>query len=71
MALGADGLRGELTLIRAARAAAALERSREVTQDHLRKVAVLAMRHRLRKAPTEEIDSGLRVERALSSVLAA
>jgi len=71
MALGSDGLRGELTLIRAARAAAALDRSKQVTPAHLRKVAVLALRHRLRKAPTEEIDSGQRVERAVASVLAA
>ena len=35
MALGTDGLRGELTLMRAARALAALESAKTVTDDHL------------------------------------
>jgi magnesium chelatase subunit I len=39
MALGTDGLRGELTLMRAARAHAALEGQDEVTKDALRLVA--------------------------------
>jgi magnesium chelatase subunit I len=71
MSLGSDGLRGELTLIRAARAAAALDRAKSVADKHLRKVATLALRHRLRRNPMEEIDSGVRVERALASVLDA
>ena len=68
MALGSDGLRGELTLIRAARAAAALEGAKEVTITHLRKVAPLALRHRLRRNPLDEVDSGARVERALAEL---
>ena len=71
MSLGSDGLRGELTLIRAARAAAALDRAKSVADRHLRKVATLALRHRLRRNPMEEIDSGVRGERALASVLDA
>ncbi len=71
MALGSDGVRGEITLIRAARAMAALERAKAVGDKHLRKVAVLALRHRLRRAPTDDIDTGARVERALAELFAA
>ena len=56
---------------RRARAAAALDRAKTVADKHLRKVATLALRHRLRRNPMEEIDSGVRVERALASVLGA
>ena len=71
MALGSDGVRGEITLIRAARALAALERAKSVTDKHLRKVATLVLRHRLRRAPTDDIDTGARVERALGELFAA
>ncbi|MFO0580361.1 MAG: magnesium chelatase ATPase subunit I [Polyangia bacterium] len=69
--LGTDGLRGELTLIRAARAAASLEGEREVGEEQLRRVAVLALRHRLRRSPLDEAGSAIRVERAVAQVLAA
>lgn len=69
LALGADGLRGELTLIRAARARAALDGQREVSEPVLKAVAVAALRHRLRKDPLDDTDAGVRVERALSDVL--
>lgn len=69
--LGTDGLRGELTLIRAARALAALEASRAVAPVHLRQVAPLALRHRLRRNPMDEAGSSLRVERALAEAWAA
>ena len=70
-ALGTDGLRGELTLIRAARAAASLEGEREVGDPQLRRVATLALRHRLRRAPLDEAGSTARVEKALAQVFAA
>ena len=69
LALGTDGLRGELTLIRAARAAAALEGSKPVTRRHLEKVAPLALRHRLRRDPLDDAGSAVRVERAIAEVL--
>lgn len=69
MALGTDGLRGELTLMRAARALAALRKETRVTLDHLREVAPSSLRHRLRRDPLDESGSTTRVERAMEEVL--
>ncbi len=66
--LGTDGLRGELTLMRAARALAALNGDRHVTDEHLRLVAPIALRHRLRRDPLDETGSTARVERAVAEV---
>ena len=68
MALGTDGLRGELTLMRAARALAALEGTKTVSDEHLRRVAPSALRHRLRRNPLDDAGSSVRVERAISEV---
>lgn len=65
MQLGTDGLRGELTLVRAARALAALDGEKEVVDSHLRRIAPAALRHRLRRNPLDESGSGTRVERSL------
>jgi magnesium chelatase subunit I len=69
--LGTDGLRGELTLIRAARAAASLDGDLVVAERHLRRVATLALRHRLRRNPLDEVGSTVRVEKAVAQVFAA
>ena len=69
--LGTDGLRAELTLLRATRALAALQGHREVKPEHLRTLAPLALRHRLRRNPLDDADAGVRVERGLQEVLAA
>jgi magnesium chelatase subunit I len=66
MALGTDGLRGELTLMRAARALAAFDGDRAVDDRHLRRVAPPAMRHRLRRNPLEDAGSASRIERAIA-----
>ena len=71
MSLGTDGLRGELTLIRAARALASLEGESLVTAAQLRRVAPPVLRHRLRRDPLDESGSGVRVERAIAEVLGA
>ena len=71
IALGADGLRGELTMLRAARALAALNDRAEVTEKDMKTVAPLALRHRLRKDPLDETDAGVRVARAIDDVFAA
>ena len=70
MTLGSDGLRGELTLLRAARAFAALEGAGRVDVAHIRAVAPMSLRHRLRKDPLDESDGGERVERALAEMAA-
>lgn len=67
---GSDGLRGELTLMRAARALAALQGDEKVTLAHLRRVAAPALRHRLRRNPLDETGSTERVERALADCFA-
>jgi magnesium chelatase subunit I len=69
LALGTDGLRGELTLMRAARALAALDGKKSVMLAHLRTVAPSVLRHRLRKNPLEDVGSTVRVERALEAAL--
>ncbi|KIT14873.1 magnesium chelatase ATPase subunit I [Jannaschia aquimarina] len=70
LALGSDGLRGELTLLRASRALAAFEGAAQATRDQLRRVAPLALRHRLRRDPLDEAGSTIRVGRAVEEVLA-
>jgi magnesium chelatase subunit I len=67
--LGTDGLRGELTLMRAARALAALESAKAVGDEHLRRIAPSALRHRLRRNPLDDVGSSVRVDRAISEVL--
>jgi len=69
IALGSDGLRGELTLLRAARAQAAFEGAGEVTRAHLKSVAAAALSHRLRRDPLDEAGSGARVARTVAEVL--
>jgi len=71
MGLGTDGLRGELTLIRAARAVASLDNDAEVAVTHLRKVAASALRHRLRRDPLDEAGSSIRVDRAVADMFGA
>lgn len=66
--LGTDGLRGELTLVRAARALAALEGAADVDDGQLRRVAPLALRHRLRRNPLDDAGSGVRVDRAITEL---
>jgi magnesium chelatase subunit I len=68
MALGADGLRGELTLVRAARALAAFEGADTVADSHLRRMAPPALRHRLRRNPLDEAGSSARIERAVTEL---
>lgn len=66
--VGADGLRGELTLMRGSRALAALDGKREVTRAHLNAIAPLALRHRLRRNVLDETGSTVRIERALAEL---
>ena len=68
IAVGADGLRGELTLMRAARALAALDGAATATVDHVAAVAPMALRHRLRRNVLDETGSTARIERALEQL---
>ena len=69
LALGSDGLRGELTLLKAARAYAAWRDDTALTRAHIRDVAALALRHRLRRDPLDDAGSGTRVQRVVEEVL--
>jgi magnesium chelatase subunit I len=71
MALGTAGLRGELTLMRAARALAALEGADTVDDGYLRRIAPSALRHRLRRDPLDDAGSTVRVERAIGELFGA
>ncbi|WP_375398653.1 ATP-binding protein [uncultured Sphingomonas sp.] len=68
--VGADGLRGELTLMRSARALAALDGAEVVTNAHIAGVAPMALRHRLRRNVLDETGSTARIERALGDMAA-
>ena len=67
--LGADGLRGELTLLKAAKAQAAFENKTDIDIEHLKKVAPICMGHRLRKDPLDDVGSSVRVEKSVEEVL--
>jgi len=64
-----DGHRGELTLSRAATSLAAFEGRDVVSLADVRRIAVLALRHRLRKDPLETQDDAVRIERAADAIL--
>jgi magnesium chelatase subunit I len=69
MQLGTDGLRAELTLMRAARAHAGFEQQLMVDTGHLRRIATSALRHRLRRDPLDESGSAARIDRAVQETL--
>jgi magnesium chelatase subunit I len=71
MALGTDGLRGDLTLIRAARAYAALQGDAAITDVHFKRIAAPALRHRLRRNPLDDSGSTVRVDRAVAELMGA
>ena len=68
LAVGADGLRGELTLMRASRALAALQGAKTIGREHLVAVAPSALRHRLRRDVLDETGSNVRIERAIEEL---
>lgn len=68
-AVGTDGVRGELAVLRGARALAAYEGARQVATSHLRTIAPSALRHRLRRNVLDDVGSTVRIERAIADVL--
>jgi len=71
MRLGTDGLRAELTLLRAARALAALAGDMEVTRAHVLDIAPSALRYRLRRDPLDDAGSSARMARAVQDQFGA
>jgi magnesium chelatase subunit I len=69
IAIGSDGLRRELTLLKAARALAALDGADIVTRDHLRRVAPMVLSHRMRRDPLDEAGSAAGIDRVLAEHL--
>ena len=66
--LEVDGLRGDIVTNRAARALAAFEGRDEVNDDDVARVVACCLRHRLRKDPLEQVDSGDRVVKVFCQV---
>ena len=66
--LDVDGLRGDIVTNRAARALAAFEGRTEVSEDDVARVVSCCLRHRLRKDPLEQVDSGDRVVKVFCKV---
>ncbi len=71
ISLGTDGLRGELTLMRAARALAAFSGDKSVNDEHIKQMAPSALGHRLRRNPLDDASSTVRVTRAMEEVFSA
>jgi magnesium chelatase subunit I len=69
VSLKVDGHRGELTIARAARSLAAFEGREKAKAADVERVAVMSLRHRLRRDPLETVDSGARIEQALSELI--
>lgn len=68
--LAIDGHRGELAITRAALALAAYEGATTAVPEHVKRVAPLALAHRLRKDPLEPAADDERVRRVLAEALA-
>lgn len=68
LALGTDGLRGELTLVRTSRARAALNGRQAATLEDLHAMAPSVLRHRLRRDPLDESGSTARIDKALADL---
>jgi magnesium chelatase subunit D len=66
--LSIDGHRGELTIVRAARALAALAGRSKVTENDVRNVSAMALRHRMRRDALDETASAEEIEQAVESV---
>lgn len=66
--LKVDGHRGELTIMRAARALAAFEGRKSVTETHVKRVSAMALRHRLRRDALDETATSEQVQQAVEEV---
>lgn len=67
--LKVDGHRGELTIMRAARALAAFAGHRAVNDDDVRRVSAMSLRHRLRRDALDETATSEQIGEAVEEVL--
>ena len=67
--LKVDGHRGELTIMRAARALAAFEGRRSVNENHVRRVSAMSLRHRLRRDVLDETAKSEKIDQAVDEVM--
>ena len=67
--LKVDGHRGELTIMRAARALAAFEGRRAVNENHVRRVSAMSLRHRLRRDVLDETAKSEKIDQAVDDVI--
>jgi magnesium chelatase ATPase subunit I len=66
--LKVDGHRGELTIMRAARALAAFEGRRAVTNEHVKRVSAMSLRHRLRRDALDDTATSEQIEQSVDQV---
>src|SRR6185503_4931327 len=66
--LKVDGHRGELTIMRSARALAAFEGRRAVTDEHVKRVSAMSLRHRLRRDALDETATSEQIQQAVEEV---
>merc|ERR1719189_3120446 len=66
--LNVDGLRGDIVTNRAARAYCAFDGRTKVTEEDVRKVITLCLRHRLRKDVLDTMDTGDKVQKVFEAV---
>ncbi|HXD32481.1 MAG TPA: magnesium chelatase ATPase subunit I [Pyrinomonadaceae bacterium] len=66
--LKVDGHRGELTIMRAARALAAFAGRKAVTANDVRRVTIMSLRHRLHRDPLSDNGNEARIEKALDQI---
>lgn len=69
--LKVDGHRGELTIMRSARALAAFAGRKTIGGEDVRRVALMALRHRLHRDPLGEQASSAKIEQALDRTFRA
>jgi len=67
--LKVDGHRGELTILRSARALAAFDGRRAVNEHDVRAVSAMSLRHRLRRDALDETATSEQIEQAVDEVL--
>ena len=66
--LKVDGHRGELTIMRSARALAAFEGRRAATDEHVKRVSAMSLRHRLRRDALDDTATSEQIEQAVDAV---